>query len=133
MNYRMIGFVIGRILWTEAALLLLPALTALDDETLAAVYGIDSADLADYVCQFPLMNVQATEFFIARVNSGRMDAVQAAVERRQQDLEEQWSSYLPEQLELVQSYKLIVNGDYIFFAVSYDADAAAEIFNRYTK
>lgn len=29
MNYRMIGFVIGRILWTEAALLLLPALTAL--------------------------------------------------------------------------------------------------------
>ncbi|MDE6456434.1 MAG: TrkH family potassium uptake protein, partial [Dysosmobacter sp.] len=29
MNYQMIGFVIGRILWTEAALLLLPALTAL--------------------------------------------------------------------------------------------------------
>ena len=29
MNYQMIGFVIGRILWTEAALLLLPALVAL--------------------------------------------------------------------------------------------------------
>ena len=29
MNYRMIGFVIGRILWTEAALLSLPALAAL--------------------------------------------------------------------------------------------------------
>lgn len=29
MNYQMIGFVIGRILWTEAALLLLPALAAL--------------------------------------------------------------------------------------------------------
>ena len=29
MNYQMIGFVIGRILWTEAVLLLLPALTAL--------------------------------------------------------------------------------------------------------
>ncbi|WP_300417774.1 TrkH family potassium uptake protein [uncultured Oscillibacter sp.] len=29
MNYQMIGFVIGRILWTEAALLLLPVLTAL--------------------------------------------------------------------------------------------------------
>ena len=28
MNYQMIGFVIGRILWTEAALLLLPALAA---------------------------------------------------------------------------------------------------------
>ena len=29
MNYQMIGFVIGRILWTEAALLLLPALVTL--------------------------------------------------------------------------------------------------------
>ena len=29
MNYQMIGFVIGRILWTEAVLLLLPALAAL--------------------------------------------------------------------------------------------------------
>ena len=29
MNYQMIGFVIGRILWTEAALLALPAVTAL--------------------------------------------------------------------------------------------------------
>ena len=29
MNYQMIGFVIGRILWTEAALLMLPALVAL--------------------------------------------------------------------------------------------------------
>ncbi|MCI8328786.1 MAG: TrkH family potassium uptake protein [Oscillibacter sp.] len=29
MNYQMIGFVLGRILWTEAALLLLPGLTAL--------------------------------------------------------------------------------------------------------
>ena len=29
MNYQMIGFVLGRLLWTEAALLLLPCLTAL--------------------------------------------------------------------------------------------------------
>lgn len=108
-------------------------MSAADSEILSALYGIDSADLEEYVCQIPLMNVQATEFFLAKVVDGKMDTVKAAVQNRQAALEEQWSLYLPEQLELVQNYKLITNGNYILFAVSYEADAVAEIFNRYTK
>ena len=51
---------------------------------------------------------------------------------RPADLEAQWSSYLPAQLELVQNYQLVINGNYILFAVSEYAEEAVEIFNSYT-
>lgn len=110
----------------------LPALMEGDAEILAALYGIDSADLEEFVLQVPLMNVSATEFFIARVKEGSMDTVKAGAERRQQDLEAQWSTYLPEQLELVQNYKLCTNGNYLLFVVSYDAETVAGLFDSCT-
>ena len=109
--------------WNDISKLDIPSLTDLDDATLTALYGIDPADLDSYLCKMPMVNVQATEFFI----------VKAAVEKRQDDLEAQWSQYLPEQLELVQNYKLVTNGNYILFAVSEYADEAVTAFNTYTK
>ena len=119
--------------WNDSSKLDIPSLTDLDDATLTALYGIDPADLDSYLCKMPMVNVQATEFFIAKVKDGKMDTVKAAVEKRQDDLEAQWSQYLPEQLELVQNYKLVTNGNYILFAVSEYADEAVTAFNTYTK
>lgn len=119
--------------WDGISEIELPSLMDVDAETLSTLYGIDSADLKEFICKIPFMNVQATEFFIAQVADGRMDAVKAAVESRQASLEEQWSWYLPEQYELVQNYKLVTNGDYILFAICYDADQVVSIFNDCTK
>ncbi|OUN07156.1 hypothetical protein B5G43_06005 [Flavonifractor sp. An92] len=119
--------------WTEISKNEMPALIDLDSETLLAVYSINSSDLEAYICKMPMMATHATEFFIAKVKDGKMDTVKAAVEKRQDDLEAQWSQYLPEQLELVQNYKLVTNGNYILFAISDSADAAVTAFNTYTK
>ena len=119
--------------WNDISKLSLPNLTAMDDATLSAMYGINASDLEEYVCMMPLMGVHSTEFFIAKVKDGKMDTVKAAVEKRQDDLEQQWSQYLPEQLELVKNYKLTTNGNYILFAVSEHADSAVSAFNTYTK
>lgn len=110
----------------------LPSFGDMDGEVLSALYGIDSADLVRYIGKIPLMNVQATEIFIAQVKEGSMDAVKAGIEKRQSDLAEQWSSYLPEQLELVENYKLVTNGDYVLFAISSEADQIETIFNDCT-
>ena len=119
--------------WTEISKNEMPALIDLDSDTLSAVYGINSSDLEAYICKMPMMATHATEFFIAKVKDGKMDTVKAAVEKRQDDLEAQWSQYLPEQLELVKNYKLVTNGNYILFAISDSADAAVTAFNTYTK
>ena len=111
----------------------LPDFMDLDDGLLSDLYGIDAADLDSYVAKVPMINVKATEFFIAKVKSGKMDAVKDGVAKRQADLDEQWSSYLPEQLELVQNYKLAESGDYVLFAVTEDADDIVKAFNDCVK
>ena len=119
--------------WNDIAQNELPMLTDLNDSTLQAVYGISAADLEAYLCKMPAMNTQATEFFLAKVKPGKLDAVKAAVEQRQADLVQQWSQYLPEQLELVENYQLVTNGDYILFAIGECAQDAVDAFNTYTK
>lgn len=110
----------------------MPSLMELDDETLQLVYGIDPADLESYVARMPFMNVQATEFFLARVKDGKMDTVKEAIEGRQADLVELWSRYLPDQFELVKNYQLVVNGSYVLFCVCGDPDTAVKLFNEAT-
>ena len=104
-----------------------------DADILSQFYGISADDLVEYVCKMPLMAVHATEFFIAQVKDGKMDAVKAGVEKRQADLYQQWSQYLPDQLELVENYQLVTSGNYILFAVSEYADEAVSAFNTYAK
>lgn len=111
----------------------LPFLESLDDETLQAVYGIDPADLDSYVVKIPVMNVHATEFFLAKVKDGNMDTVTDSLTQRQADLLKQWERYLPEQYELVENYKLQANGNYVLFCVSEHADEMLELFNDATK
>ena len=114
----------------EAAMGELPALMELDGETLSAMYGIDPSLLDGYVCKMPMMNVHATEYFVAKVKSGNMDAVKAALAQRQSDLDDQWKQYLPAQYELVQNAKTVVSGDYVLFIVAAEADAAATAFQN---
>ena len=99
------------------------------DDDLANIYGIAAADLDGYLARVPMMNVSATEFFIAKVKEGKMDTVKAALEARQANLDAQWATYLPDQYELVQNYKLTTNGSYIFFGISKFAGQAEGLFN----
>ncbi len=119
--------------WTAISDRELPFFMDLDDDILSQLYGIDAGDLVEYIGKMPFMNTQATEFFIAQVQPGKMDTVKQALEKRQADLAEQWSQYLPDQLELVENYKLVTNGDYILFAIADCADEAVNEFNSYTK
>lgn len=123
-------------IWTDIQTALsdtLPSLSKLDDETMTVLYPLSTDDLVEYGCYGSLMSVQASEFFIAKVQSGQMDAVKEAILSRQSDLEEQWRQYLPAQYELVQNYQLVQNGDYIFFGIAENISAAVDVFNQYTK
>ena len=119
--------------WTAISQRELPSFQDLDDDLLSDFYGVDPADLVEYICKIPFMNTQATEFFIAQVQPGQMDTVKAALEARQATLHSQWSQYLPAQLELVENYKLVTSGDYILFAVTEYADDVVNDFNNNVK
>lgn len=111
----------------------LPAFQDLDDDLLSSLYYLDAGLLDGYIAKIPMMNVHATEFFIAKVKDGRMDSVKEAIEKRQADLVTVWEQYLPEQYELVQNYKLETEGSYVLFCVCAQADEVVGLFRDAAK
>ena len=102
-------------------------------DILTQVYALTSDDVDSFVLKTPLINVQATEIFIAKVKPGRMDAVKEAVTGRYKALDEIWSRYLPDQYELVKNYKTAEKGDFFIFVVAEEADKIISIFEAAVK
>ena len=109
-----------------------PDLMDMDSLLLTDLYGMDAeADLVEFVAKMPLMSANVTEFLIAKVTPGRADAVKAACESRVEALK--GGGLYPSTVELVENYKIVINGDYLLFCIAENADEVVEIFNSYTK
>lgn len=108
----------------------LPMSNQMPAEMFADTYGIDTSLLESCYVAMPMMNVHATEIAIFELkDESSQDAVMAGIEKRQKALEDQWASYLPEQLELVKNYKTAVKGNKVIFVVSESSDQIIEKFN----
>ena len=94
-----------------------PVTESVPADVLKDIAGIDPEKLESFVFQFPMMNVSASEFFIAECKEGQLESVKEEVMAHQAALVEQWKQYLPEQLKLVEGYVLETADNYIFFAV----------------
>ena len=104
-----------------------------DKDVLMQFYGISADDLDEYVLKVPMINVQADEYFIAKVKDGKMEDVKKGIDKRKADLDNTWKQYLPEVYEQVKNAKTVEVGNYILFAVGPHAEKAETIFNEQTK
>lgn len=103
----------------------LPAMMQGSDYELSELYQIDTAALEEFSIYIPMMNVTATEFAIFKAaGTENIEAIVAGVNHRLESLVELWSTYLPEQFELVENHKLLVQGEYVFFIIA-EPDIAA--------
>lgn len=107
----------------------LPSMVDITEDMLADAYGIDSSILKSYVVKLPMMNVKADEIAVFQVKKEKnVDAVKKGIQKRQEALEENWKHYLPDQYELVQNYQIAVQGNYVLFVISSDADTIVSNF-----
>lgn len=95
-------------------------------------YNLSTDDLEDFVFYMPEMSATNEEIFIAKVKSGKMDAVKGACESRHQGLKEEGAMY-PVAAEYVENARIVTNGDWIMFAVVANPAEAESAFNDYTK
>ncbi len=93
---------------------------------------LNTGDLADYVLYQPAMSSQIEEIFIAKVNSGKMDAVKAACKDRQAAMAEDAAFYV-DTGAYVDSYQLVSEGDWVLFCVGANASGAAGAFKDAVK
>ena len=90
-------------------------------------YTISESDLEDFVLYMPEMSTSIEEIFIAKVKSGKLDAVKAACEARQQVMAADAALY-PATGGYVESYQLVTEGDWLLFCVCGSPDSAVTAF-----
>lgn len=91
-------------------------------------YSLSASDLEDFVFYMPDMSATTEEIFIAKVKSGKLDAVKSACQSRQQDLKDNGSMY-PSAAVYVEASQIVTNGDWILFVVVAEPSAAVSAFN----
>jgi hypothetical protein len=113
----------------------MPALVNVEGERIKDVYGIDSSSLlSEAVFMQALMNTKATELVIVKLKSDKnYDAVADALENRAASIQKTFETYLQDQYEDAQNYKIVRSGSYVMLSISHDQDKAVEIFNGFFK
>ena len=108
------------------------AFMPLDEDMMAEFYHLDAALLEDYVANMPLMIVRSDELTILKVKDvADVDTVKASLEERAADAMRSFESYLIDQYEKAENYKLVTQGNYILFTIADDVDAVVKTFNSF--
>ena len=92
-------------------------------QVLVDMYGLSSDLVKDYAIFMPAMNVHATEIILVEAQDGKLDEVKKALDKRMETVEQTWSTYLPEQYELVKNRKTLEEGNVIAIVIADQADA----------
>ena len=90
-------------------------------DLLSSVYGINTQNVENVIGKMPMMNVQASMYLLIQTKEGTAETVKAELDQYATKYEEQWSTYLPEQYELVKQRKTGVKGNYVYLIVSENA------------
>ena len=101
----------------------LPMSMDVDDTVLMDMYGLSSDLVKDYAIFMPAMNVHATEIILVEAQDGKLEEVKKALDKRLETIEQTWSTYLPEQYELVKNRKTLEQGNVIAIVIADQADA----------
>ncbi|MGL4798456.1 MAG: DUF4358 domain-containing protein [Cellulosilyticaceae bacterium] len=109
----------------------LPTLVRLEEEELNTVYGLDLATevISDYYIVQSEEEVPRVEIAIVAVwEEENVDSIKEAMLKRQQVLLEQYEQYAPEQVSLIENYRLEQVGNIVVFVVAKDAGKMMEMF-----
>ncbi|MEG0274453.1 MAG: DUF4358 domain-containing protein [Longicatena sp.] len=100
----------------------LPATMEVDDQVLKDLFQIDVADVEQYAIAIPMMNVQATEIIMIEAKDGKKDVIKKALDQRMKTNEDTWSTYLPDQYELVKNRQEYESGNYFIIVIAEKAE-----------
>lgn len=99
-------------------------------ESIKDTLNIETTDVEEFLMRMPMMMTQSSTYIIVKPAEGKEDAVKKAIDEYMIKLENQWSTYLPDQYELVKNRKVEKIGDYLVYIVSNNNDL---VFNTISK
>lgn len=96
--------------------------TDITTELLGSLYGINTDNVEKVSGKMPMMNVQASMYVLIQAKDGTVDTVKTELDNYAKQYEEQWSTYLPEQYELVKNRKVGTVGNTVYMIIAENAE-----------
>lgn len=91
-------------------------------ESIKDKLNIEATDVEEFLMKEPMMMTQSITYIIAKPAKGKEEVVENALNEYMEALEIQWSTYLPDQYELVKNRKSEKIGKYLVYIVSSNND-----------
>ena len=101
---------------------ILPMMMDITSEMLQDSIGLDPASVTEFAIKTPALITSSTTYMVVKPADGKKNEVKDALDNYMVALEEQWSTYLPEQYELVKNRLYKEYGDYLIYIVSSNND-----------
>lgn len=103
--------------------------SALDDELLKDLFGVDPGDVVEYAGSISLVNVSADNLVAIKAAEGKTESIQKELESRLDGVRQSFERYLPEQYDKAMAGKVITIGDYVFLIITgrLDEDPVEEV------
>lgn len=99
----------------------------IDAETASATFLIDSSKIKDIIGKSPIVNTKAFMYVIIKAENEDLQEVKMALESYGSEYEKVWSTYLPDQYELVKNRKIGIKGNYVYMIISENPDKIVEL------
>ncbi len=91
-------------------------------DLLSSLYGINIENVENVLGKMPMMNVQASMYVLIQAKEGTVETVKSELDKYATQYEEQWSTYLPEQYDLVKNRKTGVVGNVVYMIIAENAE-----------
>ena len=91
-------------------------------DLLGSQFGINTENVEKKKKKMPMMNVQASMYILIQAKDGTVETVKSELEKYAEQYEQQWSTYLPEQYELVQNRKVGTVGNVVYMIIAENAE-----------
>lgn len=100
-----------------------------NNKSLKRFYKLNANDYEDVILYTPKSTMDVNEVLIVKVkDKSQIESLEASIDSRINYQLQSFSGYGPEQCALVNDYELKTKGDFVFFAVSENAEEIKELF-----
>lgn len=112
----------------------LPILQQISSSEIKSLLGLSDLNYVEATVNISMMNVKATEIGIFKFeNKEQEDAITKGIDKRLKDLDATWSTYLPDQYELVKGAKKFTYGNIKGYVIADDAEKIVSNIEKSTK
>ena len=82
-----------------------------------STFLIDEDKIQDIIGKSPIINTKSSMYVVIKTDENNLQEVKMSLESYGREYENQWSTYLPDQYELVKSREIGIKGNYVYMII----------------